>query len=48
MQDILITLGINAILAAIKGPQKKASLRKAMLKVFRALKVAYANDPDFS
>jgi hypothetical protein len=47
MEDLFIQFGITAILAALKGPKKKAALRKAMLKVFNAIKMAYPNDPDF-
>ena len=45
--DIFVTLGISAILASIKNPAKAANLKKAMLKVFNAIKAAYPNDPDF-
>ena len=48
MEDILISVGITAILTAIKNPDKKATLRRAMLKVFRAIRTAYAGDEDFS
>lgn len=47
MEDILIQWGITAVLAAIKNPAKKESLKKAMLKVFRSIRIAYADDPDF-
>ena len=47
MEDILISMGITVILAAIKNPNKKASLRAAMLKVFRAIQSAYHQDEDF-
>lgn len=47
LEDLLINMGISAILAAIKNQQKKAALKKAMLKVFNAIKAAYPGDPDF-
>lgn len=47
MEDLLITMGVAVILQSIKNPNKKASLRKAMLKVFSAIRAAYAGDPAF-
>lgn len=46
-EDLIINLGISAILSAIKNPAKKAQLRKAFLKVFNAIKAAFPTDPDF-
>lgn len=46
-EGILINLGISAILSAIKNPDKKAPLKRAMLKVRNAINTAYAGDPDF-
>jgi hypothetical protein len=46
--DLIINIGISAILTSIKNPAKKASLKKAMLKVFNAIKTAYAGDEDFA
>lgn len=48
MEDMLITMGISLILAAIKNPTKKAAPKKAMLKVRNSINAAYAGDPDFS
>ena len=47
MDDILINLGISAILTAIKNPKKKQELKKALLKVRNAINAAFAGDPDF-
>ena len=47
MEEILIDLGVGAILRSIKNPGKKAAIRKAMLKVFKAIRDAYSGDPDF-
>lgn len=47
MEDLLISMGLSVLLSAIKNPAKRASLRKQMLKIFNAIKAAYANDPDF-
>ena len=48
MQNLLISMGVAALISAIKGPKKKAELRAIALKVFQAIKLAYADDPDFS
>jgi hypothetical protein len=47
LEDLLINLGISTILSAIKNPKKAAKLRKALLKVYRAIKAAFPDDPDF-
>jgi hypothetical protein len=45
--DFWITMGTAAILASIKNPDKRAQLKKIMLKIRNAINTAYANDPDF-
>ena len=47
MEDILINLGISAILTAVKNKQKRKQLRKAFLKVRNAINLAFAGDPEF-
>lgn len=47
MEDILINLGISAILSAVKNPAKAATMKKALLKVRNAINAAFAGDPDF-
>lgn len=51
MQDWLIDLGLAAIFRllkdAIKNPAKRASWRKAMLKLRDAIDLAYGNDSEF-
>lgn len=47
MEDVLINLGISAILTAVKNPTKAASLKKALLKVRNAINAAFPGDPDF-
>lgn len=47
MEDILINLGVSALLTAIKNPKKAEKLRKTLLKVYRAIKAAFPDDPDF-
>lgn len=48
---MLISMGIALVIAglkeAIKNPKKKEELRKAMLKTYQQIKLAYADDPDF-
>lgn len=41
-------MALAVIFSTIKNPQKKASLRAAMLKLYRAVKSMYPGDPDFS
>lgn len=45
--DFWITMGTAAILAAIKNPDRRASLKKVMLKIRNAINANYAGDPDF-
>ena len=51
MNEFLINMGINVVLTllsgSIKNPQSIARYRKAMLKVFNSIKLAFPNDPDF-
>jgi hypothetical protein len=48
MEDILLAMGISVLLNAVKDPNKKAKIRKQMLKVFNAIKAAFSGDPDFN
>lgn len=51
MNDFLIGMGINVVLQLtggfFKNPASKAQYRRAMLKVYNAIKTAFAGDPDF-
>lgn len=47
MYDFWITMGTTAILTSIKNPEKRAGLKKIMLKIYTSIKAAYAGDPDF-
>ena len=47
MEEILINLGVSALLVSIKNPAKRISMRKIFLKVFNAIKSAYPNDAEF-
>jgi len=48
MQDYLISIAINVILTtingAIKNPEKKKALRKALMKVHSAIEMLYVSD----
>jgi len=48
MEDLIINMAIATILSTIKNPGKKATLKKAFLKVRNAINAAYAGDPDFN
>lgn len=45
--DYFLPSAINAVLISVKNPEKKSKWRAAFLKVFRAIKFAYPDDPDF-
>ena len=48
LDDLIINLGISGILTALKNdPGKTQQLRKALLKVYRAIEEAFQDDPDF-
>ncbi|MGH7182074.1 MAG: hypothetical protein ACREJN_08865 [Nitrospiraceae bacterium] len=47
MEDLIITMAFGTLISAVKNPAKKASLKKAFLKVFNLIKANYADDPDF-
>ena len=51
MEDYLINLGLNVLFTAlgttIKNPASKAKYKAAILKLYRAIKTAFAGDPDF-
>jgi hypothetical protein len=47
MEDLLINMGITALLGAIKNPKKKATFKKAFLKIFKAIWTAFGNDEEF-
>ena len=46
LEDIAINTGASAIIEALKGPNKKKA-KKVALKVFKAIKTAFPDDPDF-
>lgn len=51
MESILFDLGISfvftALREAIKNPDKKAKLKKVMLKIKNQIEVVFSDDPDF-
>jgi uncharacterized membrane protein len=46
-EEMIITMATAVILSAVKSPAKKASLKKAMLKIYKSIGTVYAGDPDF-
>jgi hypothetical protein len=50
MNEIFFDLGVSAILTTLKakmGAKKKAQMKSVFLKIFKAIKASYADDPDF-
>lgn len=50
MNDFLINIGFSTLftfLKGLKGAQNKAKWKAAVLKLYRAIGAAYADDPDF-
>lgn len=50
MNDFLINMGFSTLftfLKSLKGEKNKAKYRAAVLKLYRNIQVAYADDPDF-
>lgn len=45
--NIGLSVVIAALQSAIKDAKKRASIKKAMLKIATLIQAAYANDPDF-
>lgn len=43
-EDVIISLGISAILTVVKNPAKAAKLKAALLKVRNAINAAFPND----
>lgn len=48
MDDLVISMAIAVVLSVIKNPDKKAKLKKALLKVRNQINFAYKNDPEFA
>ena len=48
MEDMIIAMATAIILEAVKNPQKKAALKRAMLKMWKSIGNMYAGDPDFT
>ena len=47
MESYFITMGISVILQTLKNPVSKRKFRNAFLKVFKAIKAAFADDEEF-
>jgi hypothetical protein len=46
-EELIIAMATSVILASVKNPAKKATLKKAMLKIYTTIGTMYAGDPDF-
>jgi hypothetical protein len=40
-------MAFSILLSTIKNPDSRAKFKSAFLKVFRAIRAAFPNDPDF-
>lgn len=51
MENVLFDLGISVIFTAlreaVKNPDKKAKLKKVMLKIKTQIEIVFSDDPDF-
>jgi len=51
-RQFLIGMGISLVLTALRGgisdPVLKAQIKSAVLKVYKAIKTTYGDDPDFA
>lgn len=47
MEDILIPLGVNAVISMLRAGKTKSKWRAAMLKVFVEIGKAFRSDEDF-
>jgi hypothetical protein len=48
--DFLVSMGLSTLftfLKSLKGPANKAKWKAAILKLYRNIQGAYADDPDF-
>ena len=46
-QQIIISSGINALVMALQVPSLKEKVKPWALQAYRAIKMAYIDDPDF-
>lgn len=47
MEDMLINMGVSALIALARDPNKRGRWRKAMLKVFVEITRAFKDDAEF-
>jgi len=47
MFDLWVSFVSAALLGTIKNPNKRAKLRAGALKLFRAIRAVYFDDPEF-
>lgn len=48
MEDILISLGVNALVTIARDPKGRGKWRKALLKVFREIAKGFSGDQEFA
>ena len=47
MDEMIINMAFSILLSTIKNTKSKEKFKRAFLKVFKAIKSQYAEDPDF-
>ena len=47
MEEILINMGVSALLVAVKNKDKQGKMRKVFLKVFKAIWLQFGSDKEF-
>jgi len=45
--ELIIGIAASIIIASVKNPQHKITLKAVMLKIFNTIRNSYAGDPDF-
>lgn len=48
METFWFNMGMQVMLVVIKNPDKRKKMRDKFLTLFRAIKLGYADDPDFT
>lgn len=48
MDDILIPLGVNTLVQLARDPKRRGKWRKALLKIFIAIAIAFKDDAEFA
>ena len=45
--DLLFGMAVSVLLETVKNPSKRLALKRAFVKVYRAIGLAYASDREF-